>query len=136
MIKTKYRIIKTTIPVPQSRYLLNKSAKYEPRSLAGQSNIIWNKAKDFQVYDKYGNKWLDWSSGVLVANAGHSNDEIKNSIINTVNRDLLFNYCFPSEPRIELAEKLVKLTPSSLDKAFILTTGSETIEVAIKLART
>src|SRR3990167_6574499 len=111
MIKTKYRTIKTPLPVPQSEYLLNKSAKYEPRSLAGQPQLIWKSAKDCQVYDPYGNIWLDWSSGVLVANAGHAPEEIKQAINKIVNEGLLFNYCFPSKPRIELAEKLVKITP-------------------------
>jgi len=136
MIKTKYRTIKTLIPVPQSRYLLNKLAKYEPRSVNCQPPLIWESAKDFQVYDPYGNIWLDWSSGVLVANAGHAPEEIKQAINKTVKKGLLFNYCFPSKPRIELAEELVKITPPSLNKAYILTTGSETIEAAIKLART
>jgi 4-aminobutyrate aminotransferase-like enzyme len=51
-------------------------------------------------------------------------------------KPLLTNYCFPSEIRAALVEKLVEISPEPLEKAFLLTTGSETIECAIKLART
>src|SRR5439155_2299696 len=78
---------------------------------------------------------LDWSSGVLVTNAGHGIEPIRSAIIDQVNSGLLHNYCFPSEERAELVEHLVKLAPPGLEKAFLLTTGAETAENAIKLAR-
>ena len=57
-INTKYRIIKTQIPVPQSLPLLKKAYKYEISSMHGQMPIIWNKAENFQVHDQWGNKWI------------------------------------------------------------------------------
>jgi 4-aminobutyrate aminotransferase-like enzyme len=39
--------------------------------MQGQPPILWDRAEGFQVHDRWGNTWLDWSSGVLVANAGH-----------------------------------------------------------------
>jgi len=104
--------------------------------MSGQPPIVWDRAEGFQVYDGYGNRWLDWSSGVLVANAGHSAPEIREAIRNQVDQGLLHNYCFPSAERAELADYLVEIAPPGLDKVFLLTTGSETIENAIKLART
>ena len=44
-------------------------------------------------------------------------------------------YDFLSEWRVRLAQKLVEITPPNLDKAVILTTGAETTEAAIKMAR-
>ena len=49
---------------------------------------------------------------------------------------LLTNYCFPSEIRARLVERLAELLPEPLKKVFLLTTGSETVECAIKLCRT
>ena len=49
---------------------------------------------------------------------------------------LLTNYCFPSEIRARLVEKLASILPEPLKKVFLLTTGSETVECAIKLCRT
>lgn len=135
-VETPYRRIVTKLPVPESLRILKEMAKYEPRSMGGQPLVLWDKAEGFQVYDKYGNMWLDWSSGVLVASAGHSRKKIKESIIGQVKHGLLYNYCFPSELRTNLAKKLVEIAPQYLDKAFILTTGSETVENALKLART
>jgi len=51
-------------------------------------------------------------------------------------KPLLHNYCFPSEARAQLVEKLVKVSPKGIDKCFLLTTGGETTECAVKLART
>ena len=63
-ISTPYRRIVTKIPVPESIGILKRLRKYEPRSMSGQPPIMWDRAEGFQVYDKYGNMWLDWSSGV------------------------------------------------------------------------
>ena len=39
----------------------------------GQIPLIWDKAQNFQVHDKWGNKWLDFTSTIFVANSGHAN---------------------------------------------------------------
>jgi len=135
-VDTPYRRIVTKIPVSDSMKILKDLRKYEPNSMGGQPSVVWNRAEGIQVYDKYGNMWLDWSCGVLVTSAGHGRKEIKEAIVNQVNYGLLHNYCFPSELRALLVEKLSKLAPEGLDKVFLLTTGSETTECAIKLART
>jgi 4-aminobutyrate aminotransferase-like enzyme len=72
---------------------------------------------------------------VLVTNCGHGAPEVRKAIIDQVNSGLLHNYVFPSEERAALVEYLLKLAPKGLDKAFLLTTGSEATECAIKLAR-
>ena len=135
-VHTKFRRIVTKFPVPQSLAVLKKLQKYEPLSMSGQPPVVWDRAEGVQVYDRWGNMWLDWSSGVLVTNCGHGRAEVRKAIIAQAKHGLLHNYCFPSEPRALLAERLVTLAPKPLNKAFILTTGAETTENAIKLART
>ena len=135
-INTKYRRIVTKIPVPESLPILERLQTYEPRSMTGQPPIVWDRAEGLQVYDKFGNMWLDWSSGVLVTNAGHGRREVRDAIIRQAEHGLLHNYCFPSEVRSLLAEKLVNLAPANIDKVFLLTTGAEATENALKLART
>ena len=49
---------------------------------------------------------------------------------------LLHNYCFPSAIRADLAEQLAAVAPPGLSKVFLLTTGAEACECAIKLMRT
>ncbi len=135
-VETALRRIVTPIPVPESLPVLEKLHRFEPVAMQGQPPIVWNRAIGFQVEDAYGNCWIDWSSGVLVTNAGHGRREIIDAINAQASLGLLHNYCFPSEIRAQLAERLVSLLPAPLDKVFLLTTGSETVECAIKLCRT
>lgn len=134
-IETPFRRIVTEFPVPQSIPILQKLHAYEPVAMRGQPPVVWDHAEGFQVYDAWGNKWLDWSSGVLIANAGHGRREIADAIARQASSKLLTNYCFPSEIRSELVERLATLLPAPLKKVFLLTTGSETVECAIKLCR-
>lgn len=135
-VETKYRKICTAIPAPESIAMLKELRSREPQSMGGQPAIFWDRAEGIAVYDKWGNKWLDWSSGVLVTSAGHNHPKIKRAMLNQINYGLVHNYCFPSEIRSKLAAKLIEVAPDGLDKVFLLTTGSEATECAIKLART
>lgn len=134
-VQTALRRIVTEIPVPESLPILETLRRYEPRAMQGQPPIVWDRAEGFQVYDKYGNCWIDWSAGVLVANAGHAAPEMVNAIVEQAQKHLLTNYCFPSEIRARLVERLATLMPEPLKKVFLLTTGSETVEAAIKISR-
>ena len=64
--------------------------------MQGQPPIVWDRAEGFQVHDAWGNRWIDWSSGVLVANAGHGRREMIDAITAQAASGLLHNYCFPS----------------------------------------
>jgi len=135
-VDTQYRRIVTEIPVPESIPILEKLYRYEPVAMQGQPPIVWDRAEGFQVADRWGNRWIDWSSGVLITNAGHGRQEIVDAVVRQAQSHLLTNYCFPSEIRAQLVERIANLLPSPLKKVFLLTTGSETVECAIKLCRT
>ncbi len=134
-VSTKYRRIVTEIPAPESIPVLNRLQEHEPRSMGGQPPVVWDHAEGIQVYDRWGNMWLDWSSGVLVTNAGHAHPKICQAIRDQVDRGLIHNYCFPSEIRAAAVEELARVAPEGLGKVFLLTTGAEACECAIKLAR-
>src|SRR5580765_6961205 len=134
-VETQFRKIVTDFPVPESLPILEKLRAYEPVAMRGQPPVVWDRAEGFQVYDAWGNQWIDWSSGVLVANAGHGRREIVEAITAQASAKLLTNFNFPSEIRARLVEKLVSILPEPLKKVLLFTTGSETIECAIKLCR-
>jgi len=134
-VATPYRRIVTDLPVPESLPILERLHALEPVAMRGQPPVVWHRAEGFQVYDAWGNQWVDWSSGVLVANAGHGRREIVDAIAAQASARLLTNYCFPSEVRARLVQKLVSILPEPLKKVFLLTTGSEAVECAIKLCR-
>jgi 4-aminobutyrate aminotransferase-like enzyme len=134
-VRTKFRRIVTDIPAPKSIPILEKLRKNEPLSMTGQPPVVWDHAKGFRVFDRWGNCWLDWSSGVLVTSVGHGREEIISSIKQVLMKPLLHSYCFPSEYRAKLTTKIVKLAPDGLDKCFLLTTGAEAVECIIKISR-
>ena len=117
-VHTKYRDIVTEIPVPASLEALERLHRYEPRSMGGQPPVIWDRADGVNVFDRWGNRWLDWSSGVLVTNAGHGHAKIRQAIVEQANHGLIHNYCFPSEVRAAAGRGLgrgrAQRTPESL----------------------
>ncbi|HEX9596809.1 MAG TPA: aminotransferase class III-fold pyridoxal phosphate-dependent enzyme, partial [Anaerolineales bacterium] len=135
-VETPFRRIVTQFPPPESVPLLERLHAAEPVAMQGQPPVVWDRADGFSVYDRWGNRWIDWSSGVLITNAGHNAPRIAAAIRAQVDQGLLTTYCFPSEARLKLVEKLCSILPEPLKKVFLLTTGSETVECAIKLCRT
>ena len=134
-VKTRHRRIVTPIPPPGSSAVIRALRRVEPRSMGGTLPVVWDHAEGYQVYDKQGNCWIDFTSTIFVANSGHSNPEIRKAIEKQVRGKLLHNYCFPSEVRLKLAQKLVEISPRNLSKAFLLSTGAEATECALKLTR-
>ena len=136
-VNTKYRTIKTKLPVPESLPVFEKLRRTEPKSMMGQPPIVWHNAENFIVSDRWGNRWLDWSSGVLITNVGHNHPEIRDALLKVINQGLLSTYVFVHEQRAELTEILQSLAPDPANyTVFLLSTGSEATENCIKLAKT
>ena len=135
-VSTKFRKLQGPIPNYETIKQIEKLREAESLSMRGQPPVIWDRAEGVNVYDAYGNMWLDFSSGVLVTNAGHGCKKIADAIISQASKPLLTTYCFGNQPRIKLVQKLVWLAPQHLNKVFVLSTGAETTECALKLMRT
>jgi len=136
-VSTKYRRIVTSLPVPESLPVFQQLAESEPVSMMGQPPVVWDKAEGFQVYDKWGNMWIDWSSGVLITNAGHGRKEIIEALQKVIDHKLLATYVFVHEKRAELTKMLQGLSPDPARyQVFLMSTGSEATENCIKLAKT
>lgn len=134
-ISTKYRTIKTALPVPESIPIIEQMYELESRAMHGQVPLIWDKAEGFQIYDKWGNKWLDFTSTIFVANAGHGNKKIINALKKILDKPLLHTYTYASEERVNYLNYLIDNTPSQFEKAFLLSAGTEATEAALKLMR-
>ncbi|MBL8229997.1 MAG: aminotransferase class III-fold pyridoxal phosphate-dependent enzyme [Bryobacterales bacterium] len=135
-VETKYRKISTDLPCPQSIPVLEKLHKYELRAMLGQPPILWDRAEGFQIWDPAGNQWIDWSSGVLITNAGHSHPDVVDAIVKQTQKHVVATYMFPNEVRAQFCERFAELLPENHRKIFLLSTGSEAVECAIKLCRT
>jgi 4-aminobutyrate aminotransferase len=126
--------IKTPIPGPNSQKYKELSKKYESGCLNLQAPIVWDHAQGVQVWDVDGNSFIDWTSGVLVTNVGHSHPKLAEAIGKQAHR-LLNCYDSPTVERITLAERMVKLAPKNLDTAFFATVGSEAVDAAVRVAK-
>lgn len=136
-VETKYRSIKTSIPVPESLAIFESLQQTEPRSMSGQPPIIWDKAEDCVVSDRWGNRWIDWSSGVLITNVGHGRKEVRDALREVIDHGLLASYVFVHERRARLAQMLRDISPDPENyRVFLLSTGSEATENCIKLSKT
>ncbi len=91
--------------------------------------------KGVYLYDFEGNAYIDAVSSWWVNLFGHSNTHINNKIkaqLDTLEHVLLAG--FTHEPAVELAHKLVNLTPAELKKVFYVDNGSSAIEAALKMS--
>lgn len=91
--------------------------------------------KGVYLYDFEDNAYIDAVSSWWVNIFGHSNKRINDKIkaqLDTLEHVLLAG--FTHEPAIELAHKLVKLTPLGLKKVFYVDNGSSAVEAALKMS--
>ena len=134
-VETGFRRIKTAIPVPESIPILEKLYAVESRAMHGQLPVVWNRAEGYQVYDAWGNCWIDFTSTIFVANAGHGNPRIVAALRRVLDKPLLHTYTFASQERHDYLEALIRHTPPQFEKAFLLSAGTEATECALKLMR-
>ncbi len=134
-VSTRFRKIATPIPVPESLHVFNDLDQYESRSMHGQLPILWDKAEDFQVFDAYGNCWIDFTSTIFVTNAGHANPQIVSAIKRITDQKIFHTYTFAHVVRAQFLKKLIEITPDQFQKAFLLSAGTEATECAVKLMR-
>ena len=134
-VRTKHRLIQTPVPVPGSREILEKLDRYESRSMHGQLPLVWDRAEDYSIFDSAGNKWIDFTSTIFVANVGHSNPRVTAAMKEVLERPLYSCYAYGNETRARYLEKLVQFAGKPFEKAFLLSAGTEATEAALKLMR-
>jgi acetylornithine/succinyldiaminopimelate/putrescine aminotransferase len=95
------------------------------------------RAKGVFLYDKDGKDYIDLVAGVSVANLGHDNQVITKAVKAQVDKYLhLMVYGeFIEEPQVKLASLLSDLLPKEIESTYLVNSGSEAIEGAMKLAK-
>lgn len=135
LITTEFRSIKTAIPMPGTREILERLEVCESRSMHGQLPLVWDRAEDFSIYDAADNRWIDFTSTIFVSNVGHSNPHVTASMKVALDRPLYGCYAYANEVRARYLEKLIKFAETPFQKAFLLSAGTEATEGALKLMR-
>ena len=94
-------------------------------------------AKGVYMTDIDGKKYIDLISGIGVSNVGHLHPNVVKAIKEQVDKHLhvMVYGEFVQTPQVRLAEELIKTLPNTLDSVYLVNSGSEAIEGAMKLAK-
>jgi len=127
-------------PGPRSRQLCRTLAEYESPSssyiCAGRIPVVWAEAHGANIKDVDGNVYVDLTGAFCVAGVGHGNRRVVAAIRDQAGKLLHTQGVLnPSMPRIQLVKKLAQVTPRGLNKAILVNTGAEAVELALKTAR-
>jgi acetylornithine/N-succinyldiaminopimelate aminotransferase len=95
------------------------------------------RAEGNYLYDVEGKKYLDLISGICVSHLGHGNERVKEAIIGQLNlhQHVMVYGEFVQSVQTELAVRLTGLLPSNLDSVYLLNSGAEATDLALKLAK-
>jgi acetylornithine/succinyldiaminopimelate/putrescine aminotransferase len=96
-----------------------------------------SSAKGIYLYAPDGKDYIDLVSGVAVSNLGHQHPDIIRAVKDQADRymHLMVYGEFIQSPQIRLAEALAGVLPAQLHSTFFVTSGSEALEGAMKLAK-
>jgi acetylornithine/N-succinyldiaminopimelate aminotransferase len=94
---------------------------------------ILARGKGARVWDTDGNEYLDFLAGIAVNALGHAHPVFVDAVATQAATLAHVSNYFATEPQIELAERLTRLTGG--DRVFFANSGAEAIEAAVKLAR-
>lgn len=108
-----------------------------PRGVGHSHQIFIARSENAEIWDVEGNRFIDFAGGIAVLNTGHRHPAIVAAV--QAQLELYTHTCFQVlayEPYVELAERINAKAPGDFAKKTIfLTTGSEAVENAIKIAR-
>lgn len=109
---------------------------WRPLSGCNNEGIMLDRAEGVYVYDAFSKRYFDANSGLWNVNLGYSNKIIKKAVEDQLEKLPFVNplYFYP-ENAARLSEKLCSMLSADITKVFFTCTGSEAIEVAIKLIR-
>jgi len=112
-----------------------KLKELEPKSMHSMLPVEWKCAKNDIVTDMKGKKYIDFTSTIFVMNVGHANKKVRVAIKKALDKQLLHSYTYPHKLRLQFLKKLIEITPPFCEKAFLLSSGTEATETAVRLMR-
>jgi 4-aminobutyrate aminotransferase / (S)-3-amino-2-methylpropionate transaminase / 5-aminovalerate transaminase len=137
MATTKTIDLRTDVPGPRSREILDRKAKVIAEPLSIYLPIVIAEAHGATITDVDGNTFIDFTGGVGCLNVGHSNPRVVEAAREQLERFTHTDFTIiPYENYVALAERLLELVPISGPKrAAFFNSGAEAVENSIKFAR-
>jgi alanine-glyoxylate transaminase/(R)-3-amino-2-methylpropionate-pyruvate transaminase len=111
------------------QHLFPSNATYYEEPLALESGA-GTRVRDFD-----GREYLDFFGGILTVSVGHANATVNAAVRAQMDRLGHVSTLYPTLPLADLAEKLVRLAPGKMERAFFCTSGTEADETAVALAQ-
>ncbi|QRZ12737.1 4-aminobutyrate--2-oxoglutarate transaminase [Paracoccus methylovorus] len=107
------------------------------RGVGMTTQIYAERAENAEIWDKDGNRYIDFAAGIAVVNTGHRHPRVVEAV--RAQLDRFTHTCHqvvPYENYVALAERLNALVPGDGPrKTAFYTTGAEAVENAVKIAR-
>ena len=98
-------------------------------------DLTLTKGKGALVWDINGKEYIDCTGSYGVAVVGHCHPKVVEAVKKQVETLIACHASFYNDARSELLDKLIKIAPKGLDRVFLSSSGAESVECAIKLAR-
>ncbi len=117
----------------QRELFLQHVGQTSPLSLA----LEIDRAEGMYIYDVSGKKYLDLNSGISVSSLGHRHPNVLEAIHEQLDKHLhtmVYGEHIQS-PQVKFAESLCNQLDDQLNSVYFVNSGSEAVEVALKLAR-
>ena len=107
------------------------------RGVGMTTQIYADRAENAEIWDKEGNRYIDFASGIAVVNTGHRHPRVIAAVKEQLDRFThTCHQVVPYESYVHLAERLNAIVPGDFTKKTIfVTTGAEAVENAVKIAR-
>jgi acetylornithine/N-succinyldiaminopimelate aminotransferase len=116
---------------------MNDFLKYQAQTSPYPLGMEVAYAKGSYIFDVNNKKYLDFTSGVSACTLGHQPERVNQAI-----KDQLDKYShvmvygeYSQSPAVEYCKLLASLLPAPLEKTYLVNSGTEAIEGALKLAR-
>ena len=87
------------------------------------------------VTDVEGERYLDFACGISVTNSGHNHPAVVAAAKDQLDRVWHAGGAFRYDSLVTAAEKVLAITPGSIDRLFFMNSGAEAVEAGVKLAR-
>jgi 4-aminobutyrate aminotransferase / (S)-3-amino-2-methylpropionate transaminase / 5-aminovalerate transaminase len=136
MATTKTIELRTEIPGPRSREILERKERVVADPLSIYHSVVIERGQGATLTDVDGNTFIDFTGGVGCLNVGHSHPRVVEAAQEQLDRFSHTDFTIvPYEIYVRLAERLCELAPIANAKAAFFNAGTEAIENAIKFAR-
>ena len=118
-----------------SNSLVQRHEKVYAPVITWDSDIEVVSAEGAWVTDVEGEKYLDFACGISVVNAGHNHPAIVAAARDQLDRVWHAGGAFRYDSLVTAAEKVLSVTPPSIDRIFFMNSGAEAVEASMKMAR-